>query len=205
LPGAVYRSAQPSAADLLRLAQAYGVRTVINLRGFGDSQAWYLDECRGANRLNLALEDVGLSAGHLPGPAEVRRLVEVLDRSEYPVLFHCYRGVDRTGLACTIALLLRTDTTPAQARRCLGSRYLHPAWGRTGILARFFDLYEEWLRAGGRPHSRAAFRTWLERDYCPGCCRCRLELLGPVRAGPLAVPLPGAAVEMDRPPEAAPG
>src|SRR5262249_61923255 len=119
-------------------------RTLITLRGLGASQAWYLEGGGGATRLNLALEDVGLSAGHLPGPAEVRRLVEVLDRSEYPVLFHCYRGVDRTGLACTIALLLRTDTTPAQARRCLGLRYLHLPWGRTGNLDRFFDLYEEW-------------------------------------------------------------
>src|SRR6266542_1419701 len=86
IPGAVYRCSQPSGDDLKWLVRKYGIRTVINLRGFREQQPWYVDECRAANRLGVSVEDISLSAGHLPPVQEVRRLVEILDRSEYPVL-----------------------------------------------------------------------------------------------------------------------
>lgn len=203
VPGSIYRCGQPTASDLERLVRACGIRTVINLRGFGDAQPWYREECRGANRLNLALEDVGLSAGHLPPANELRHLIEILDRSEYPVLFHCYRGVDRTGLGCTVALLLRPDFTVAQARKALSLRFLHLPWGRTGNLDRFFDLYEEWLGERGQVHSPDTFRFWAEHDYSGGACRCRIEFIGPVLVGSRAVPLAGALAPGVKPAEAA--
>jgi len=46
----------------------------------------------------------------------VRHLVEVLDRSEKPLLLHCNRGADRSGMAATMALLLETDTSLEKAR-----------------------------------------------------------------------------------------
>lgn len=189
IPGAVYRSSQPSGNDLEWLVRKYGIRTVINLRGCREQQDWYLDECRTANRLGVSVEDLALSAGHLPPVQEMRRLIEVLDRSEYPVLFHCYRGVDRTGLASALALLLRTDVSLKKGRQALSLRYIHLPWGRTGRLDEFFDLYEEWLKAHTRAHSREAFRTWLEHDYCGGTCSGRLELIRPVLVGPEAAPL----------------
>jgi predicted protein tyrosine phosphatase len=189
IPGAVYRCAQPSAADLERLVKRYGIRTVVNLRGFGDVQEWYRDECRGANRLNLSLEDLALSAGHLPSAQDLQHLIEIIDRSEYPLVFHCYRGVDRTGLACTIALLLRTNLSLARAREALSLRFLHVPWGRTGNLDLLFDLYQEWLDKEARAHSPDRFRFWVAHEYHGGACSCRLELVGPVRAGPLAQPL----------------
>src|SRR5438270_7149991 len=186
IPGAIYRSSQPSGNDLEWLVRKYGIRTVINLRGGREQQQWYRDECRAANRLGLSVEDFTLSAGHLPPVHEMRRLMEVLDHSEYPVLFHCYRGVDRTGLASALALLLRTDGSLKQGRQALSLRYVHLPWGRTGRLDEFFDLYQEWLQACGRAHSCEAFRTWLEHDYCGGTCSARLELIPPVRLGPEA-------------------
>jgi hypothetical protein len=189
IPGAVYRCAQPSASDLERLVKTYGIRTVVNLRGFGDVQDWYRDECRGTNRLNLSLEDLPFSAGHLPSAQELQHLIEVIDRSEYPIVFHCYRGVDRTGLACTVALLLRTSVSLAKASGAMSLRFLHLPWGRTGNLDRFFDLYQEWLDKKGRTHSSDNFRHWVAHEYHGGACSCRLELIGPVRAGPLAQPL----------------
>ncbi len=201
IPGAVYRSAQPSGADVEWLVRAYGIRTIINVRGFRDSQEWYRDECRAAHRLNVSVEDVGLSAGHLPPVGEMRRLVELLDRSEYPVLFHCFRGVDRTGLASVVALLLKTDLPLDEARRDLSLRYLHLPWGRTGNLDRFFDLYEEWLRQRGCEHAPATFRAWVAGGYRGGACRCRLELLSPLVAGVRAAPLNGGALPwLDDPP-----
>src|SRR5947209_8358851 len=81
----------------------------------------------------------------LPPPNEVRRMIEVLDRSEKPVLVHCQRGADRTGLVSTSAVLLYTTATLGEARRQLWPRYGHIRGGRTTIIDQFFDLYESWL------------------------------------------------------------
>src|SRR5438067_8727318 len=90
VPGAIYRSSQLSEASLDRLARKLGIRTIINLRGNSDGP-WYPEECRATSRLGLSQEDISFSANHLPSLQAVRHLVEVIDRSEYPILFHCYR------------------------------------------------------------------------------------------------------------------
>jgi hypothetical protein len=187
IPGALYRCAQPSAAGLERLVRRYGIRTVINLRGCCDPLPFYLDECRVANRLNLSQEDVGLSANRLPSPQALRQLVDILDASQYPVLLHCNKGADRSGLASAAALLLLTDTPLEKARAQVGPRYGHLPLGRTVHIDRFFDLYQEWLAGQGLAHSPAAFRRWALEDYCPGECRCQIEVLDRY-ASPLPVP-----------------
>ncbi|HTU19578.1 MAG TPA: tyrosine-protein phosphatase, partial [Gemmataceae bacterium] len=178
-PGEVYRSAQLSAAALEQFIHGKNIRTVINLRGCCDPEAWYLDEGRVTLRNDVSLEDLGFSAGRLPSIVTLRQLLEAIDRSEYPILFHCHKGADRTGMASALALLLRTDTSVEQARQQLGFRYGHLPIGRTVNIDRFFDLYREWLTSHVLTHSPAVLRRWIEQDYCPGECRCRLELLEP--------------------------
>ncbi len=180
IPGEVYRSAQLPAATLERFLQARHIRTIINLRGCCDPEAWYLDESRVTHGHDVSQEDLSFSAARLPSPIALRQFVEVLDHSEYPILFHCHKGADRTGMASAIALLLRTDKPLEEARGQLGFRFGHLALGRTANIDRFFDLYQEWLTAHGLTHTPAAFRRWVEQDYCPGECRCRLEMLHPI-------------------------
>jgi protein tyrosine/serine phosphatase len=179
IPGAAYRAAQPSAAGLERLIRRLGVRTVVNLRGCCDPLPWYLEQCRVTNRLNVSQEDLGFSASRLPSTVTMRQLIDVLDRSEYPILFHCHKGADRSGMASAIVLLLRTDTPLAEARKQLGPRYGHLPIGRTQNIDRFFDLYEEWLAARGVPHTPEVFRHWATEEYCPGECRASFEVLSP--------------------------
>jgi hypothetical protein len=191
IPGEVYRSAQLSARTLEQIIREKQIRTVVNLRGCCDPESWYLDEARVTLRNDVSQEDLGFSAARLPSNVTLRQLLEVLDRSEYPILFHCHKGADRTGMASAITLLLRTDTPLEEARRQLGFRYGHLPLGRTINIDRFFDLYQEWLIGRGLTHSPAVFRHWIKEDYCPGECSCRLELLEP-RRQPLHIncPLP---------------
>jgi hypothetical protein len=179
VPGAVYRCAQPSPRYLKRLVRKLGIRTVLNLRGYSEPASWYRQQCRVANELNLSHEELGFSAGRLPSVPLIRQVVEVLDRTEYPILIHCHKGADRTGMVATMYLLLHTDTPLAEARKHLGLRTGHLPLGRTRNIDRFFDLYQEWLAGQGRAHSRAAFRAWAEREYCPAGYRADLELLAP--------------------------
>ena len=177
IPGEVYRSAQLSAPALERFIRDKHIRTVVNLRGCCDPEPSYLDESRVTFRNNISQEDLGFSSSRLPSVPIMHQLLEVIDRSEYPILFHCHKGADRTGMASAMALLLRTDTPLEEARRQLGFRFGHLPLGRTAYIDRFFDLYLEWLTEQGRTHSPAVFRDWIRNVYCPGECRCRLEFL----------------------------
>jgi hypothetical protein len=180
LPGLVYRCAQPSDEDLARLIRRYGIRTVVNLRGL-DTEPWYVAQSRVTNGLNVCEEDIGFSSGRLPSVPTLRHLVEVVDRTDCPILFHCHKGADRTGMASAIALLLKSDAPLREARAQLGPRYGHLPLGRTAHIDRFFDLYEEWLGARGLTHTPEVFRRWAMQEYCPGECRCAFEVLSPGR------------------------
>src|SRR5437868_10409278 len=65
VPGAVYRSAQPSKAELQKLVSVYGIRTVINLRG-DNTDVWYLDEHDMGRTLGVQIVDVGRWAKQPP-------------------------------------------------------------------------------------------------------------------------------------------
>ena len=179
IAGRVYRTAQLTPEGLREFIAEKGIRTVVNLRGVCSEMPWYIGECRTTHAANVNQEDITLSAKRLPAPAEVRRLVDVLDHTAYPIVFHCQRGADRTGLASTVAKLLLTDADLATARRQLWPRYGHVAVGRTAVLDAFFDYYGEWLKARGELHAPERFRKWVSTDYCPGPYRARLSVVGP--------------------------
>jgi hypothetical protein len=189
LPGEVYRCSQPAGPLLERLIGRHSIRTVVNLRGTCPSGDWYRDEARATARLDVSQEDVSLSATRLPSTVSIRQLLDVLDRSEYPILLHCHQGADRTGLASVMVLLLRTGATVAEARRHLGVRGGHLAIGKTRYMDRFFDLYESWLAGLGEEHSPDLFRAWVRGHYCPGDGKATFALREPPLAREGARPL----------------
>jgi protein tyrosine phosphatase (PTP) superfamily phosphohydrolase (DUF442 family) len=165
LPGEVYRSGQLSGPALERHIRRHGIRTVVNLRGCCPPAAWYQAEARVTSRLGLAQEDIALSATRLPSTVGARQLLDVIDHAEYPLLFHCHQGADRTGLASVMAVLLRTGATLAEARRHLGLASGHLAVGKTGHIDRFFDLYAAWLGENELTHTSETFRLWVRDHY----------------------------------------
>jgi hypothetical protein len=180
IDGKVYRTAQLGGAELERFIADKKIRTVINLRGTCPDTAWYLAECRATAAAEISQEDITLSAKRLPAPAEVRRVIEVLEGTAYPVVIHCQRGADRTGLVSTIAvLLLQPGVTLDEARHQLWPRYGHIEAGRTAVMDQFFDYYADWLKREGRTHDRDTFIDWALNHYCPGPYRAGLTLLAP--------------------------
>lgn len=179
IPGRVYRTAQLTPDQLLQFIAKRGVRTVVNLRGVCDNTPWYLGECRATHAANVNQEDITFSAKRFPAPSEVKRLIDVLDHTAYPIVFHCQRGADRTGLASTVAVLLQTGADLPRARRQLWPRYGHVGVGRTAVLDAFFDYYAAWLAARGEGHAPDRFRRWANDHYCPGRHRAELSVIGP--------------------------
>jgi hypothetical protein len=177
IPGKVYRCGQLSGESLVDVIRKNQIQTVVNLRGCSPSLSWFEEECRATHFLNVAQEDICFSANRLPATHELRRLVEVLDRTQYPILLHCRHGADRTGLASAVVLLLKSDITFREARQQLSARFGHFNWGRLRYLDRFFDLYSEWLGARDLTHSPEYFREWIASPEFPGEGRCRVEAL----------------------------
>lgn len=179
IPGRVYRSAQLSQQELERVIVQRGVRTVVNLRGCCPDMTWYQGDAWAVCHQGIHLEDITLSAKRYPHPGEIQRLVQVFDQAEYPLLLHCARGADRTGLASTLALLLLTSSSLSEARRQLWPRYGHWPVGRTAVIDRFFDYYQAWLAAQGWHHTPQRLREWVTHHYCPGPFRARLQIVQP--------------------------
>ncbi|MFN3279568.1 MAG: tyrosine-protein phosphatase [Paracoccus hibiscisoli] len=103
LAGQVYRSAQPSAAQLVYWTDRHGFRSVLNLRGASDAD-WYRIERAAANRLHLRHADFAMRDSEVLTPERAAALIALLDRLPKPVLIHCKAGADRTGLAAALYL-----------------------------------------------------------------------------------------------------
>lgn len=189
--GRVYRCAQLNAPDLEWYVRAHGIRTVVNLRGCCPDQDWYLEECRAANRADVCVEDLCMSAGRFPARQELRELIAILDHADYPLLIHCKQGADRTGLVSALVALLQSEGSLSDARWEMSLWNGHLALGRPANLDAFLDLYAAWLQERDQCHCGAALREWLANDAGQGPYRCRFEPL----AFPRRVP-PGRPVAL---------
>ena len=121
--GQVYRSAQPSEAQLTAWTAAHGIRSVLNLRGASDAD-WYRMERATAERLNLAHADFPMRDSKVLSPDRAAALISLLDSLPKPVLIHCKAGSDRTGLAAAL-YLADTGHSEAQAEAQISFRYGH--------------------------------------------------------------------------------
>jgi len=164
LPHRLFRSAQLSPAHLQAHVELNGIRTIINLRGRNQDEAWYVNERAGAQTLGIEHIDLPIDS-FLPTPDEMLLLASTLAKCRGPVLLHCQSGIDRTGIASALALLALDDaSTPEQALDQLSWRF-GSLPGRQSLARKknFIAGYKTWLHHEGRTHSRAAFSDWLNQ------------------------------------------
>lgn len=123
--GVIYRSAQPSAADITDDAKHFGIKSIINLRGENIGQSWYDNELNAARTLGIQHIDFRMSASKELTDAQVSKLADLMKNTPKPVLIHCKSGADRTGLASAIYLskLAKQDVEVAEGQ--LSFRYGH--------------------------------------------------------------------------------
>lgn len=147
VPGSLYRSAQPTAADIARYRDAYGIRTIVNLRGENPGSPWYDAELAEAKQLGIALVDFRMSAKRELTQARAADLIQLLERAEKPVLVHCNWGADRSGLAAALYVAAVAKLGEAAAEDQFSIRYGH--FSLPGIAAyamdRTFEALEPWL------------------------------------------------------------
>ncbi len=162
IPGVAYRSAQLSAAELGEVVKKKGIRTVVNLRPIREGAEWYEEEKAAAEALGVTHHVVGLSQA-MPRVDTFRDLRDILTDIETPVLFQCTSGVDRSGVATAMFMLLRGEWNLDEVEQQVGWRYGAISAKSTGKL--LLAEYRDWLSDNGLEHAPDVFNRWLDRDY----------------------------------------
>jgi protein tyrosine phosphatase (PTP) superfamily phosphohydrolase (DUF442 family) len=142
IEGQYYRSAQLPPARLEKVIGAYGIQSILNLRGLQPGDAWYDSETALAERLHVAHYDVQLSARRMVPPETLTAILALLSQVPKPVLIHCRGGADRTGLISAILRFEHGDP-PVKARRQLGLVFGHFPWlgSKTVAMDQSFDAF----------------------------------------------------------------
>ncbi|MDM9629601.1 dual specificity protein phosphatase family protein [Rhizobium sp. S152] len=123
--GEVYRSSQPSAQAIAGFEKAYGIKTIINLRGEGDNSKWYREEVEQARALGIQHVDFGMSAHKELTPARAEALIAIMRDAPKPLLIHCLSGADRTGLASALYLAAISGAGERKAEGQMSILYGH--------------------------------------------------------------------------------
>jgi protein tyrosine phosphatase (PTP) superfamily phosphohydrolase (DUF442 family) len=162
-PGRVYRSAQPKGE--MDWVRAYGLASILNLRGGSPADAWYAAEVRTCEREGIDFYDLPMVATRRPSRAELLTLLDLLGRCRYPLLIHCKSGSDRTGLVSALYRLNNLAEPPDRAISAFSLWRGHvPAFGAELVQAPIKE-YAAWLKSRRLAHSPGRFRQWVEHDY----------------------------------------
>jgi protein tyrosine/serine phosphatase len=139
--GKLYRGAQPLPGGLQRLSEL-GVKTIINLRGKGESVG---SEEKEARALGLRFFNVPFGRAGRPRDADMKRVLSIINTPEYqPVFVHCKQGADRTGTVIAIYRIVHDGWTDQQAK-AEANRYGLHFW-EVGMKDYIHDYYRDYAR-----------------------------------------------------------
>lgn len=150
--GVLYRSAQPTGAQLRRLAETYGIKTVVIARD-GNSPR-ITDERVAAAKSGVTVVHIPIESRSEIRPEWLAEFWRVVDSpASQPVLVHCAAGRHRTGYLCAMYRVERQGWDPARAREeMLGFGFDDDD---QGVVLKQFDRYvaERAGRAATQPRS----------------------------------------------------
>ena len=140
--GELYRSAQPTTAQITRYKDRYGIKTIINLRGRNARREWYREEIAVSRKLGITHVDFRMSAHKILSRDRAVELISILKSAKKPILIHCKGGADRSGLVSAL-YLAATGRGEEEAEAQISLLY-----GHVGIpfLVRSYAMYDTFER-----------------------------------------------------------
>jgi protein tyrosine/serine phosphatase len=137
--GEAYRSAILDRGTLDYYVKKYNIKSIVNLLGKKPKEAWYKEEIEFSADHNVKHYDVSLPISHEPTEEDVQKLLEIFKNAPRPVLIHCKRGADRSGLAAAMWKVIVDKEPKSEAKKQLSIWYGHIPIGKTIAMDRFFE------------------------------------------------------------------
>ncbi|MBN1823031.1 MAG: dual specificity protein phosphatase family protein [Endomicrobiales bacterium] len=141
-PGEAYRSAQLGTDRLGQVAEKYGIKSVINLRGEKHGEEWYENEKAVCERRQIQHFSIKLTAANRPSKDDVSKLLYFFSVAQRPVLIHCHGGADRAGFAAALWKIVVDKAPKEEAKKQLSIFYGHRPWGSEQVLDEYIDEWE---------------------------------------------------------------
>lgn len=179
IPGEIYRSGQLGPDQLKKVLAVFEIKSIINLRGFKGEEDWFVKEKEIAEKAGVGLYNatelgIELQSYRLPARVEVEKLIKMIATVPRPVLVHCSKGADRTGLFSALTVLLGKNSRLDQAWKHSSFKYLAID---ESAGSQFLQSYQDWL--GGRMHDPSLLLHWLEQEYLPHYYKVRIQAVDP--------------------------
>lgn len=159
IPDRIYRSAQLNGREFKYYIKKHQIKTIINLRGQDDDANWYAEELEVSRNNDIKHFDLALPAHGITSPQNMQALAQILLTAPQPILIHCWRGADRTGLASAMSLILLRDAPLTDAMAQISWEY--GAIASDTIGKEEFHYYQQWLTKNNLTSSRENFMHWL--------------------------------------------
>ena len=157
-----FRSSQPTTYQLKKMIKKYGIKTVLNLRGYERNSPLRALEERVCEESGAKLIYIEAYSRKVPEVKTLEKFREVYGEIEYPVLIHCKSGADRAGLGSMLYLHYKKGVALEQTNQLKLWPYGHIKHARTGLIDLFVELYSK--KDKNAPTDPAEFAKTLDRE-----------------------------------------
>ncbi len=114
--------------------------------------------------LKVPLHAVNLNKDQVPSRLTLIQLMDLIDASPRPILVEGHRGIDHSGFASAVALLLQGQS-PQSALDQFTLKYGQVGGPEHAPLGRAILDYRVWLASRHLAHSPDRFRSWARSEY----------------------------------------
>jgi protein tyrosine/serine phosphatase len=161
IPHIVYRSNQLSSQELKTIVAQNRIRSIINLRGQNPNEEWYQQELKLSQELGIIHRDLSLQSKVLPTRVTLTQLAVQIEALPKPLLIHCESGVDRSGFAANIALLVLSHPNLSDLKTQISWRYF--VFSNQSVGKQFLRSYTLYLNQTHSPVGQSSFIGWLQQ------------------------------------------
>ncbi len=158
----IYRCNMPTPQRIRKYKNIHGIKTIINCRGTKRDGGWLLEN-EACEKYDIELINLNARSRAAPDKELIKKANEIFKKIKYPALIHCKSGADRAGIITALYKLLYCKEDPTQAKKQLSFKFLHIKYAKTGILDKFFEEYETFIKKNKNPQ----FLDWVETIYDP--------------------------------------
>ncbi|MEY4504809.1 MAG: hypothetical protein RL154_1105 [Pseudomonadota bacterium] len=139
----MYRSSQPTTYQLKNRIEKYGIKTIINIRGYPEHsplRALEEDMCK---KMGVKLVYVEAFSRKIPEIKTLLAFKRAFDEIEYPAMMHCKSGADRAGLGSVLYSHWNMGKSVAESVKTQLKLFPfgHIKHARTGLIDYYFNAY----------------------------------------------------------------